>query len=217
MVRKYGGKDMSEKIDLKKRYKELYSVKAEPALVKVPELAVLAVDGLGDPNGSQRFQDCVSALYSASFALKFALKKARGLDWGMLGLEGDWYCDDMASFAMDRRGEWKWTLVIVQPDFVTAAEAEAAIAAARAKKGASPAAADLRFERRPAHEAAQILHLGPYDDEPPTIERLHAFIESKGLRLAGRHREIYLSDARRVAPEKLRTIPRQEVTSVTKP
>ncbi len=202
---------MSEKIDLKKIYKELYSAKAEPALVSVPELAVFAVDGSGDPNGSRRFQDGVAALYAASFTLKFALKKSRGLDWGVLGLEGDWWCEDMVQFSMERKAEWKWTLMIVQPDFIAEADARAAIESARAKKDASPALADLRFERRKAHEAAQILHLGPYDDEPPTIARLHAYIDTSGLRKEGFHREIYLSDARRVAPEKLRTIIRQPV------
>jgi len=202
---------MTEKIDLRKAYKNLYSAKAEPCLVEVPELAAFAVDGTGDPNGSQRFQDCVGALYSASYTLKFALKKARGLDWGVLGLEGDWWSDDMARFSMARKSDWKWTLLIIQPDFVTEEEAAAAIGAARAKKEASPALGDLRFERRPAHQAAHILHLGPYDAEPPTIERLHSFIEESGLRKSGLHREIYLSDARRSAPEKLRTIIRQPV------
>jgi len=202
---------MSEKIDLRKTYKTLYGAKAEPCLVDVPELAVLAVDGAGDPNGSQRFQDCAGALYSASYTLKFAVKKSRGIDWGVLGLEGDWWCDDITRFSMARKGDWKWTLLIVQPDLVTEAEAAAAIGAARAKKGASPALEDLRFERRPAHRAAQILHLGPYDAEPPTIERLHSFIAESGMRKSGLHREVYLSDARRIEADKLRTIIRQPV------
>jgi hypothetical protein len=202
---------MTSKIDLRKEYAALYKARPEPEFVAVPELSVLAVDGAGDPNGSQRFQDCVTALYSASFALKFALKKGKGLDWGVLGLEGDWWCDDLATFSMDRRTEWKWTLMIVQPSFVSPAYAEAAIMAARAKKGCSPALADLRFEGRAAHEAAQILHVGPYDAEPPTIARLHEFIRGSGRGLAGLHREVYLSDARRVPEDKLRTIIRQEV------
>jgi hypothetical protein len=202
---------MPDKVDLRKAYKALYAAKAEPAFVDVPELACFAIDGEGNPNGSSRFQDCLSALYAASFTLKFALKKARGLDWGVLGLEGDWWCDDMREFSMDRKEEWKWSLLIVQPDFVTEADAMAAIEAASAKKEAAPALAELRFERRPAHRAAQVLHVGPYDAEPPTIARLHAFIEAQGCRLTGRHREVYLSDARRVNPGKLKTIIRQPV------
>ena len=202
---------MAEKTDLRKYYKNLYSVKADPVLVEVPELACFAIDGEGNPNDSARFQDCLSALYAASFTLKFTAKKERGLDWTVLGLEGDWWCDDMGDFSMDRKEEWKWSLLIVQPSFVTEAEASSAIEAAQAKKGASKAAGEVRFERRPAHKAAHILHVGPYDDEPPTIARLHAFIKDSGYQLTGLHREIYLSDARRVAPERLRTIIRQAI------
>jgi hypothetical protein len=114
---------------------------------------------------------------------------------------------------MERRDEWKWTLLIVQPEFVSPAEAQAAIEGARAKKASSPALADLRFEHRPPEDAAHILHLGPYDDEPPTISRLHAFIKGCGLGLAGHNREIYLSDPRHVPPQKMRTIIRQPVRS----
>ena len=203
---------MTAKIDLRKTYKELYSAKAEPSLLRVPALACLAVDGAGDPNNSQRFADCVAALYSAAYTLKFALKKARGLDWGMLGLEGDWWSEDMSAFASGEKANWKWTLLIVQPDSVTEAEAEIAIEAARAKKEASPALSELRFERRLAEEAAHILHIGPYDAETENIARLHAFIAEGGLKPSGRHREIYLSDARRTAPDKLKTIIRQPVS-----
>lgn len=198
-----------KKLDLRKTYKALYGAKREPSLVEVPALSCFAIGGEGNPNGSARFQECLKALYAASFTLKFALKKERGLDWGVLGLEGDWYCDDMADFSMERKEDWKWSLLIVQPDFVTDAEAEAAIEAARAKKDSSPALAELRFERRPPERAAHILHLGSYDEEPPTIALLHAFIAEQGFRLTGLHREIYLSDARRVAPEHLKTIIRQ--------
>ncbi len=203
---------MPEKLDLKSLYKDLYSAKPTPSLVSVPRLCVLAVDGQGDPNGSQRFQDCVQALYAASFSLKFAMKKERGIDWGVMMLEGDWCAADMAAFSMERRTEWRWTLCITQPEFVGPAEAAAAVAAASAKKGASAALADLRLEQRAPEEAAHILHLGSYDCEAPTITKLHAFIKEGGLVMSGKHREIYLSDARRVAPEKLRTIIRQPVS-----
>jgi len=204
-------KSTVKKLDLRKTYGDLYGARREPALVEVPSLSCFAIEGAGNPNGSPRFQECLKALYAASFTLKFALKKARGADWTVLGLEGEWYCEDLAAFSMDRKEDWKWKLLIVQPDFIADEEAADAIEAAKAKKDASPALADLRFERRPPERAAHILHVGPYDDEPPTIARLHAFIAGAGFHLAGLHREIYLSDARRVAPERLKTIIRQPV------
>ena len=201
---------MPDKIDLRKTYKEIYAAGSVPAFVSVPELAIFSVSGEGDPRGSKRFADCVEALYAASYALKMASKKSGGPDWGVLGLEGDWWCDDMAEFRMERRDIWKWELLIVQPPFATESRAGEAIDEARRKKG-SQAAADLRFGRQGAHEAAQVLHAGPYDAEPPTIAALHDFIHAAGRVLAGRHRELYLSDARKTAPERLRTIIRQPV------
>jgi hypothetical protein len=202
---------MGEKLDLRKRYKELYSAKTEPSLVAVPELAAIAVDGAGDPNGSEVFQDCMAALYAAAYTLKFALKKSRGLDWTVMPPEGDWRSHDLSTFSMERKDEWTWTLLIVQPGEVLEAEAEAAFREARLKKPEVKALERIRFERRPAHEAAQILHIGPYDAEPPTIARLHAFIDERGLRKAGDHREIYMSDPRRGDPAKMKTIIRQPV------
>jgi hypothetical protein len=202
---------MPNKIDLRKIYKSLYSAKSEPSIVEVPALAAFTIEGSGDPNSSQRFQECIGALYAVSFTLKFALKKERGLDWGVLGFEGEWWCDNMTEFSMERKAEWKWRLFMVQPDFITEADALTAIETAAKKKDPSPALKELCFERAAAHEAAQILHLGPYDDEPPTIARLHEFIKGSSLSMEGRHREIYLNDARRTAPAKLRTIIRQGV------
>ncbi|MBL8968876.1 MAG: GyrI-like domain-containing protein [Spirochaetaceae bacterium] len=203
---------MSDKIDLKKgAYKALYNAKAEPAFVRVPELACFAVDGSGDPNESSRFRDCVEALYAASYALKYSLKRERGLDCTVMPPEGDWACADMSRFSLDRKGEWLWTILVVQPPEATEAEALAAIAMARAKKDAPSALAELRFEVAPAHEAAQLLHLGPYATEAPDIARLHAFIAASGRKLAGKHREIYLGDPRKAEPAKLKTILRQPV------
>ena len=202
---------MPDKIDLRKTYKALYFAKTEPSVLEVPELQAFTIDGSGDPNGSERFQECIGALYAASFTLKFALKKERGLDWGVLGFEGEWWCDNMTEFSMERKAEWKWRLFMVQPDFITEADALEAIEAAVKKKDSSLVLKDLRFERAAAHEAAQILHLGSYDDEPPTIARLHEFIAGSGLSMVGRHREIYLNDTRRTATAKLRTIIRQGV------
>jgi hypothetical protein len=204
---------MAEKLDLKKRYKDLYSAKIEPSLVEVPSLPVFAVDGTGDPRNEGLFQARVELLYAASYALKFAVKKARGLDWGVMPNEGDWWCEDMSTWSLEKRDNWRWRLMIVQPTGLSEAEIQAAIEATRAKKKGNPALESLRWEIRPAHRAAHILHQGPYSAEPPTIARLHAFIDREGLRKAGEHREIYLGDPRKVDPAKLKTIIRQPVES----
>lgn len=202
---------MAGKIDLKQRYRELYTASGEPSLVRVPELASFALEGEGDPNEEAKFQELMGALYAAAYGLKFALKKARGLDWGVMPAEGDWRSADLSTFSVERKGEWTWTLRIVQPWEVGEEEAAAAIEAARRKKPGLAACSRLRFERQPAQEAAQILHVGPYATEPPTIARLHAFIEAEGFLKTGEHREIYLGDPRRVDPARLKTIIRQPV------
>ena len=202
---------MLEKLDLKKRYKELYSAKAEPCLVEVPELHRIAVDGQGDPNDESVFGAALEVLYAAAYGLKFSLKKKRGLDWGVMPLEGDWWSTDLSTFSMDAKKDWFWTLSIVQPAEVAEAEVLEALDEVRRKKPGNSFAAGLRFEHKSAHEAAHILHLGPYEAEPPTIARLHAFIADQGLTMAGEHREIYLGDPRKSAPEKLKTIIRQPV------
>jgi len=203
---------MTEKIDLKKRYSGLYTAKPEASLVPVPELATFAVDGEGDPNDKERFEDLVASLYGAAYGLKMALKKTRGFDWIVMPLEGDWRSAELASFSMERKDEWTWTLRIVQPGEVTEAEAALAIDVARRKKPGLEGLGRLRFERQAAHEAAHILHVGPYEAEPPTIARLHSFIDEKGLVKSGDHREIYLGDPRKSDPAKLKTIIRQPVT-----
>ena len=199
-----------EKLNLiKAEYSAIYTAKSEPSLLDVPALSAFAVDGEGDPNGSALFEAATAALYSCAYGIKMGMKKAGAADWGVMPLEGEWWADDMASFSVDDKSGWKWTLFIVQPPFITGAEALEAIATAKGKKKFS---ADVRFERRPAYKAAHILHAGPFSAEGPTIARLHAFIESSGLRLCGRHREIYLSDSRKTAPERLKTIIMQGVS-----
>lgn len=200
----------SEKIDLKKTLKEFYAPSAKaPALVTVPPLHVLCVEGSGDPNTSPGFSQAVEALYSTSYTLKFMLKKrAQTPDYTVMPLEGLWWADDMGSFALGNRNEWLWRALIVQPDFVTAADVEEAKTQAAAKKSL-PALDSLRFEVFDEGLAAQIMHIGPYAAEAPTIQRLHDFIAEQGLVRSGRHHEIYMSDPGRTAPEKMKTIVRQ--------
>jgi hypothetical protein len=198
------------KLDAKRELGELYSPRREPALVEVPELAYLMVDGRGDPNGPA-YAAAIGALYAVAYTIKFTVKRAPGgVDFGVMPLEGLWWADDPAAFARARRDDWMWTAMILQPGVVTVETVEAAREAAAAKRSL-PALPGLRFESFREGLAAQVLHLGPYADEGPGIERLHAFIAEHGYRLAGKHHEIYLSDPRRTAPERLRTVLRQPV------
>jgi hypothetical protein len=199
------------KVDFKVEHKELYRAKREPALVDVPELGFLMVDGHGDPNTATEYTQAVEALYTVSYSLKFAIKRARdGFDYGVMPLEGLWWVRDMSKFTSSKKSDWDWTAMIMQPDQVTQDLLEDALANATAKKSL-PAAAKLRLERFREGPAAQVMHIGPYDAEGPTIKRLHELIAESGRTRRGKHHEIYLSDPRRCAPEKLRTIIRQPV------
>ena len=202
-------------IDLVKRLKPLYSPSAKhPAIVEVPELAFLMLDGRGDPGASQAYEDALQALYGVAYTLKFTLKKADPeRDFKVAPLEGLWWGDaekpSMADMQADR-DSWNWTMMIALPDAVTAAEVAAAADAA-AKRRPLPAAGSIRLERFAEGLAAQIMHVGPYSDEAPTIERLHDFAAGQGYELHGLHHEIYLGDPRRTAPERLKTVIRHPV------
>lgn len=199
-----------EKIDLKKQWKPLYEGKKDIIVaVDVPSLTYLMVDGEGNPNTAQSFSEAIEALYSLSYTLKFSLKKSpRAIDYGVMPLEGLWWADDPRSFHMADKSSWKWTAMIVQPQFITRAEVDAAFDEVRRKK--NPAALDrVRFETLTEGPSAQVYYVGPFADEGPTIQRMHDFIHASGKELRGKHHEIYLSDPRRTAPEKLKTILRQ--------
>jgi hypothetical protein len=206
---------MPEKLDLTKELKHLYfpSPKA-PVMVEVPVLNYLMIDGHGDPNTSPVYQAAVEALYTLSYTLKFAIKKAEATDYAVMPLEGLWWVEDMAQFTTTDKSAWDWTMMIVQPEPVTAEWVERARAEAIKKKGpgeTAQAVSRIRFEPYAEGRAAQIMHLGPYSAEGPTVARLHAFIAQQGFALRGRHHEIYLGDPRRTAPEKLKTVIRQPV------
>ncbi|MGA3345414.1 MAG: GyrI-like domain-containing protein [Terracidiphilus sp.] len=198
------------KLDLKKQWKQLYGTKAgDLVAVDVPKLTYLMVDGEGDPNTSKAFQEAVEALYSLSYTLKFTLKKSpRAIDYGVMPLEGLWWADDPGVFYSSEKSKWKWTAMILQPDVIGQAEIDAAFDEVRKKK--NPAALErVRFEALTEGPSAQVLYLGPFAEEGPTIERMHGFILAAGKELRGKHHEIYLSDPRRTAPERLKTILRQ--------
>lgn len=202
------------KIDFKKTLKTIYSnVSSEEfSIVDVPPLNFLMIDGQGYPGTSQEYQDAMQALYTLSYTLKFMMKK-KGKDYVVMPLEGLWWADDMDVFTnefMEQKDEWKWTSMIMQPDFITQEMVEKAIEDVKQKKD-PPALAKVRFESYTEGLSAQILYFGSYSDERPTIGRMHSFIKDKGYRMRGKHHEIYLSDPRRTKPEKLRTIIRQPI------
>ncbi len=197
-------------IDLKKSLKPFYTASAtKPAIIDVPALNTLMVDGTGDPNGPA-FQEAVGSLYSVAYTLKFSFKKEKAIDYPVMALEGLWCADDPSVFTSGKRDEWKWTIFIVLPDVVTRKDVAEAVAAVK-KKAKFPRFPEVRFEKFAEGQAAQVMHIGPYAAEGPTIERLHKFIGDEGYRLRGRHHEIYFGDPRRAAPEKLKTIIRQPV------
>lgn len=193
---------------------QLYRARRTPEFVDVPELRFLMIDGHGDPNHSQRYQQAVQALYAVSYTLKFALKKQRGLDYRVAPLEGLWWAQDMTQFSTQRKADWDWTMMIRQPVQVTLQLVEQTAQQVADNKRLA-AARELRLERFTEGPAAQVLHLGPYSAEGPTIATLHGFIHEHGRRFDGRrhkHHEIYLSDPRRTAPERLKTIIRQPIS-----
>lgn len=198
-----------EKVDLKKELKHLYGPsKKEVVEVEVPQMRFLMVDGEGDPNTSQAYQEAIEALYSVSYALKFAVKKEEGVDYNVMPLEGLWWTDKEESDLEDileDKSAWKWTTMIMQPEWVTEERLERALASVEQKKGL-PGLSRLRFEPFREGRAAQVLHVGPFAEERPTIERIDRFMEERGGEMRGKHHEIYLSDLRRTAPEKLKTI-----------
>ena len=202
-----------QKLDLKKELKHLYNPSSKaPVMLDVPPMHFLAVDGAGAPDGPEAVA-AIEALYAVAYTLKFSVKKGPlAVDYPVLPLEGLWWADDMATFAADK-SKWKWTYMIAQPELITAEMVSKASTEVRRKK--NPAAlSKMRFERFAEGRAAQIMYFGPYSGEGPTIKGLHDFIHKQGDSFDGqvqKHHEIYLSDPRRTAPEKLKTVIRQPV------
>ena len=197
------------KIDFKKKLKHLYQPGAkEVVLVDVPTMNFLMVDGEGDPNTAPAYAAAIEALFGVSYTVKFLVKKgALAIDYGVLPLESLWWTEDMSKFSAADKSSWKWTAMIMQPDFVTQEMIRAAILEVTRKK--KPAAiAKVRFEAFPEGTSAQILHVGPFSEEGPTIAKVHAFIDARGRR-TGKHHEIYLSDIRKAKPAAWKTVVRQ--------
>ncbi len=204
---------MHNKIDLKREMKQLYRPSSERfSVVDVPAMQFLMVDGHGDPNTAQSYREALEALYAVAYKIKFISREETGKDYAVMPLEGLWWAEDMDSFTASRdKSRWEWTMMIMQPEWITAALFSDAYAVLEKQK--TPAALSrLRLETYHEGLSVQIMHIGSYDDEGPVLQRLHHdFIPANGYEMIGKHHEIYLSDARRVAPEKLQTVLRQPV------
>ncbi|HRC61912.1 MAG TPA: GyrI-like domain-containing protein [Dehalococcoidia bacterium] len=198
------------KIDFKREARELYAPPRHPVLVDVPRFKFLMVDGCGPATGSPDFEAAVGLLYTASYSLKFSLKRTLGLDWIVAPLEGLWSSGGSPAFDPGRPADWTWTLMIRQPEQVTAAHVEVVRAQVAAKARGS-LLERLRLEDLAEGRCAQVMHIGPYSTEAPAVDALKAFIAAQCLAPAGRHHEIYLSDPNRTAPERIKTILRQPV------
>jgi hypothetical protein len=206
---------MTTKTDFKTERKDLYAPSSKMfSIVDVLPMAFLMVEGMGNPNTSKAYKEAIEALYAVSYALKFASKRDLDRDYVVAPLEGLWSAVDWTAFERRAKDEWCWTMMIRQPDWISKSMAETAITTVRAKK-ALPALALLRNETLNEGRSVQILHIGPYDDEAPVLARLHReYLPQQRLAPSGRHHEIYLSDPRKTAPAKLKTILRQPVGAV---
>jgi len=207
---------MPEKIDLKRTLDGYRARQGEFRVVEIPDLQYLMIDGHGDPNTSAAYPEALRALYPVAYKVKFASKRELGRDYVVPPLEGLWWAEDMELYTTSRdKSRWDWTMMLLVPDWIDRAMVDAGVAQAGAK--APPARlGDVRLERLAEGRCVQTLHVGPFDDEADVLARMHdEVIPGLGLRLSGRHHEIYLSDITRTAPAKLRTILRQPVTDAS--
>jgi hypothetical protein len=203
---------MTAKIDFKKTLDAYQAQRGNFRIVEVPDMQYLMIDGQGDPNTSLAFTEAVESLYPVAYKLKFASKLDLGRDYVVPPLEALWWADDMASFTATRdKARWQWTVMLMVPQWIDQPMFAAAVEKVGA--GSSPARVDdVRLEALAEGRCVQTLHVGSFDDEAGVLAQMHdVFIPGRGLRMVGKHHEIYLSDFRRVAPEKQRTILRQPV------
>lgn len=205
---------MARKLDFKKELSTFFQPPAGRFVeVGLPEMRFVMVDGEGNPNTAPAYREALEWLYSLSFAMKFASKDKLGRDYVVPPLEGLWWADDPADFVRRNKDVWKWTMLIMAPDFVT----EEMFHGARQRTSQKLDTPPETLRLAPLHEGRclQTMHIGSYDDEGPTLARLHDEIMPQGkLTFNGPHHEIYIGDPRRVAPDRLKTVLRQPVRSV---
>ena len=201
---------MAAKIDIKKQHKHLFAPRHEPHLVEVPRFRYWMIDGKGSPDAAE-FQDAIGALYSTAYTTKFRSKAAGRVDFVVPPLEALWWADDESAFEENRRDEWQWTLMLIQPDQVSEEDSADALEVLDKKGKITAAHRSMRTEQLEEGRVVQCLYVGPYDSMGGAISTMHAFAESNGLELAGKHHDVYLSDPRRTAPEKLKSVLRRPV------
>ena len=202
------------KVDFKKTLKQFYIPPREFVIVDVPDMQFVMVDGHGDPNTAQEYKDAIESLYAVAYKMKFISKKTLERDYTVPPLEGLWWAEDMTTFLTGEKAQWDWTMMIMTPEWISVEIFAEAVKQVRQAK--DPASLDqVRLERYQEGLSVQIMHIGSYDDEGPVLAQMHSdFIPDSGLIENGKHHEIYLSDPRRVVPEKMKTVLRQPVKKV---
>ena len=203
----------NKKLDLKKQFPEFYNPSRDPHFIEIPEMNFFMVDGIGYPVDNPLYQEAMQLLYGASFSLKMKIIKPTGKDYVIPPLEGLWWADDMEVFTkgyIERKNEWKWTSLIRIPDFISKEQVENGLKIFKETKNPENYS-KLRYQKYLEGKVVQVLHLGPFSEEGPVIERMHEYALDQGYILHKKHHEIYISDPRRTKPEKLRTIIRQPI------
>jgi len=212
-----------KKLDLRKQLKQFYAPSAKQVeIVEVPPFKFLMLDGKIEPGrapeDSPSFRAAFGALYGMSFTLKFMskLNKTKPIDYKIMALEGLWWTEESGEFRVDRKDDLLWTMMMLQPDHISRAMVAEAARQIKSREVAkdrepNPAVDRLRFEVFKEGICMQIMHVGPYSEEPRTVERMMAFAGDNGYVLRGKHHEIYLGDPRKSKPERLRTILRQPI------
>ena len=203
------------KIDFKKELTQLYRPSARQfEVVEVPEMQFLMVDGHGNPNTVPAYREAVETLYAVAYKIKFSSKKLLNRDYVVPPLEGLWWAEDMDTFLTRDKDAWDWTMMIMQPDWIST-EMFAEGCAAAEKANQPPALSRLRLASYREGLSVQIMHIGSYDDEGPVLAKLHnEFLPGNGYVETGKHHEIYLGDPRKTKPENLKTILRQPVKQI---
>lgn len=202
-----------DKVDFKKTLDSYRATVGDFRVIDVPERRYLMVDGHGDPNVSPAYAEALESLYPVAYKMKFASKQDLDRDYVVPPLEGLWWAEDMAAFTTARdKSQWDWTMMLMVPDWVDHTMFAAAVDKV-GTKSPPPRLDAVRLEALTEGQCIQTLHLGSFDDEAEVLAKMHDdFIPSHGLKLSGKHHEIYLSDPRRTEPAKLRTILRQPVS-----
>ncbi len=203
---------MVRKFDYKKVFKEFYSQPAKKvSILKMPKLKYLMINGYGNPNASREYKEAIEVLFSLSYNIKFIIKNSDlKIDYGVMPLESLWWTDNINDFSIDNKSMWKWCSMIMQPDIVTEDYIEKALYEVEKKKKLSSIS---KVECKDYDEGlvAQTMHVGPYTNEGPTVEKLYNYIKECGYVLSGLHHEIYLNNPRRCLPNNIKTIIRQPI------